>query len=38
VLTALAFRLDVFVFAVSPQAIPKAPNAKSDESAITFFI
>ena len=28
----------VFVFAASPQAIPKAPNAKSDESAINFFM
>ena len=24
--------------AASPQAIPRAPNAKTDESAITFFI
>jgi hypothetical protein len=28
----------VLVFAVSPQAIPKAPNAKTVESAITFLI
>lgn len=28
----------VFVFAASPQAIPKAPRAKSVESAIIFFM
>jgi hypothetical protein len=28
----------VLVLAVSPQAIPNAPNASTDESVITFFI
>lgn len=35
---ALRLAFAVFVFAASPQAIPKAPNAKSDESAINFFM
>lgn len=34
----LALLAAVFVLAVSPQAIPNAPNAKRDESAITFLI
>jgi hypothetical protein len=35
------FALTLPLFAgvvLSPQAIPRAPSAKSDESAITFFI
>jgi hypothetical protein len=35
-LFALAFAL--LAGAVSPQAIPRAPSARTDESAITFFI
>jgi hypothetical protein len=35
----LAFALAaVLVFAASPHAIPSAPSARTDESAITFFI
>jgi len=32
------FAAVLFAVGVSPQAIPNAPNARTDESAITFFI
>lgn len=35
----LVFALFAVLFAAgAPQAIPRTPNAKTDESAITFFI
>jgi len=37
-LVLFAFKFEVFVLAVSPQAIPKAPSAKRHESAIIFLI